>query len=187
MICDHDTLRGVDAMKSLLSSEDNLLLIPGIEILTDLGEVIGVWLDEMPPTNRFMDLIDYIRTHDGLVLIPHPFDKIRGKSFQLHSNHVEAIDAIEVLNSRCIIPFANKRAEQFADKFNLIQTAGSDAHFSLELGRAWLSFEGSTSEDFRKALKNHETTIGGKKSPFKTHLYTIKHRMNRSIFKWKGD
>ena len=141
MVCDHDTIKGILAMKSCLSSDDELLFIPGIEISTNFGEVIGAWLEVLPAKNDFYDVVNHIKDHDGLILIPHPYDKFRPKSFQLDDQFVEHIDAIEVFNSRCILPMGNKRALQFAKTHSLIQTAGSDAHFSVELGRAWTSFK----------------------------------------------
>jgi hypothetical protein len=46
------------------------------------------------------------------------------------------VDAIEVFNARCISPDFNRQASEFAEKYSLLGTVGSDAHGAYELGRA---------------------------------------------------
>ena len=185
MICDHDTVKGAIAFKKLLSPDQSFIFIPGIEILTNRGEIIGAWIEENLTTHDFPDVAEEIRERGGMVIVPHPFDKIRGKVFKIEKKDLRYIDAIEVFNSRCIIPNANTKAAQFSDKYSLLQTAGSDAHFSPEVGNAWISFNGSTSLEFHHALKRGETTIGGKNAPLFVHLYTLNHRVKRYLHESK--
>jgi predicted metal-dependent phosphoesterase TrpH len=51
------------------------------------------------------------------------------------------VDAVEVFNSRCWSPEFNDQAQQFAEEHDIPGTVGSDAHATLELGRALLLLE----------------------------------------------
>ena len=181
MICDHDTVKGAMAFKSILSPNEELIFIPGIEVLTNRGEIIGAWIEEELSTFDFPHVAEEIREKGGMVIAPHPYDKYRGKRFRLTETDLPYIDAIEVFNSRCVFPRANKKAAQFAEKYSLMQTAGSDAHFAPEVGKSWISFNGSTTEEFQQALKKGDTTITGKRMPLSVLLYIFNHRV-KGIF-----
>lgn len=179
MICDHNTIAGASAFKANLSPNTDFIFIPGIEVLTNRGEIIGAWVEENLSTSNFPEVAEEIKEHGGIVIIPHPYDVIRGKRFRVTESDLPFIDAIEVFNSRCILPRANKKALQLAERYSLKQTAGSDAHFAPEIGQAWISFNGSTVEEFRQSLMKGETMVEGRRSPFSVHLHTINHRLKR--------
>lgn len=181
MICDHNTIKGALAFKELLLDNEEFIFIPGIEVLTNRGEIIGAWLEEELTSFEFPAVAQEIRELGGLVVIPHPFDIIRGKRFRVTEADLPYIDAIEVFNSRCILPRANRNAVRLAEKYSLRKTAGSDAHFAPELGNAWLSFNGLTSDEFRKALMRGETTVEGKRAPLTVHFHTFNHRLKRAF------
>jgi predicted metal-dependent phosphoesterase TrpH len=73
------------------------------------------------------------------------------------------VDAVEVFNSRCLLPIFNKKAEAFAKEHCLLKTAGSDVHTLREVGWARMvmpEFEDAVS--FREALR--EVRIEGRRS-----------------------
>ncbi len=182
MICDHDTTKGASAFKEVLLSNEDFIFIPGIEISTNRGEIIGAWVEEELSTKNFPDVTEEIREQGGIVIVPHPYDTFRGKRFKIIEQDLPFIDAIEVYNSRCFLSKANKKAAQFAKKHSLKQTAGSDAHFAPEIGNAWISFNGSTAEEFRQALQKGEITIEGKRTPFSVLLYAFGHRVKKKLY-----
>jgi predicted metal-dependent phosphoesterase TrpH len=169
------------AFKEILSPNEEFIFVPGIEILTDRGEIIGAWIEDNLTTSHFPEVAEEIEEKGGMVVIPHPFDIIRGKRFRIDEADLPFIDAIEVFNSRCILPNANRKALQIAEKYSVIQTAGSDAHFAPEIGKAWIKFTGSSMDEFRESLQKGETTTNGKRSPFSLHLHTMKHRLSRTF------
>ncbi|MFX0084897.1 MAG: PHP domain-containing protein [Candidatus Hodarchaeota archaeon] len=181
MICDHDTIKGILAFKKILKSEDDFILIPGIEIATNRGEIIGAWIEEMPSSNEFPEVAEKIREQDGMVILPHPFDKMRRSVFKYREDDLRYIDAVEVLNSRCIWPNANKKALKFAKINSLLMSAGSDAHFASEIGNAWISFNGNTSEEMKRVFKLGKTIYGGKTAPFSLFFYMATHRVRRTL------
>ena len=65
--------------------------------------------------------------------------------------------AIEGFNARSLFKFENLKAQITAKEKNLSMTAGSDAHFKFEIGRAYTEFEGN----LRKAIKDKKTKIFG--------------------------
>ena len=54
----------------------------------------------------------------------------------------------------------NKKARLLAKRLNVAETAGSDTHFSWEIGRAYTVFN----KDLRKAIKNKTTKTQGSNS-----------------------
>ena len=179
MICDNNTIKGVSAFKRVLSPKEEFIFVPGIEISTNRGEIIGAWIEEDLSTSDFPDVAEEIREQGGMVIVPHPYDAFRGKKFKIKKTDLPFIDAIEVFNSRCFLSRANKKATQFAEKHSLKRTAGSDAHFAPEVGNAWISFNGSTAEEFQQVLKKGEITTAGKRTSLSILLYAFGHRVKR--------
>ena len=109
-------------------------MIPGEEVKTDnQGEVIGLFLqEEIPRGLSFADTIAAIRAQDGLVYLPHPFDRLHAipDARTLH-RHLADIDVFEVYNARLIRESFNDEALRFARKYDLTMGAGSDAHVLL--------------------------------------------------------
>ncbi len=181
MICDHDTNKGIIAFRKILKSEDDFILIPGIEITTNRGEIIGAWIDETPSSKEFPEVAEKIREQDGMVILPHPFDMMRRSVFKYREGDLRYIDAVEVLNSRCIWTNGNKKALKFAKMNSLLMSAGSDAHFAPEIGNAWISFNGNTSEEMKKIFKLGKTIFGGQTAPLSLLLHMATHRVRRTL------
>ena len=127
-------MEGFLALKNLIPKTDDFILIPGIEILTDRGDLIAAWIEDYPTTNHFLEVVESIKEQDGVVIVPHPFNPFRLSAFKPTTADSQYFDAIEVLNSRCVR--GNKKALKYAQKDNLLKYAGSDAHFDFEIGSA---------------------------------------------------
>src|SRR4029078_1353151 len=84
-----------------LARDRDLIVIPGEEVKTDgQGEVIGLFLkEEIPRGMSFEDTVAAIKAQDGLVYVPHPFDRMHSipKPSTLH-RHLADIDVFEVYN-----------------------------------------------------------------------------------------
>ena len=64
------------------------------------------------------------------------------------------VDAIETFNSRCMLPGLNGRAREFAERYGLAATVGSDAHTCWELGRSILLLpDFANADDLRQVLR----------------------------------
>jgi len=135
-VTDHNVFGG--ALEALDYARDReLTVIPGEEIKTDgQGEVIGLFLErEIPRGLSFADTIAAIREQDGLVYLPHPFDRMHAipDPKTLH-RHLADIDVFEVYNARLLFEAYNDEALRFAKKYNLTMGAGSDAHVLQGVG-----------------------------------------------------
>ena len=119
------------------SPAPRLIVIPGEEVKTDgQGEVIGLFLrEEIPRGMSFADTIAAIREQDGLVYVPHPFDRLHAiPSPETLHRHLPDIDVFEVYNARLLFESFNDEALRFARKYGLLAGAGSDAHVLQGVG-----------------------------------------------------
>lgn len=157
-VTDHNTTKGALETKKL-NKNKNFEVIIGEEIMTDKGEVIALYLKKEIKPGRFEDVIYEIKKQNAFAVIAHPFTIgiFRKKTKVDFSKIRKSIDGIETFNGRMIFSFSNKKAERVAEKLKITKTAGSDAHFAFEVGRAFTIFEG----DLRKAIKNRKTETEG--------------------------
>jgi predicted metal-dependent phosphoesterase TrpH len=90
------------------------------------------------------------------------------------SEHVESLDAIETVNSRCLRSKYNERATAFATEHDLPATGGSDAHFPRELGTAYTQVQANGNElvDVKDALLAGRTMSKGKRGSPLVHAGT---------------
>jgi predicted metal-dependent phosphoesterase TrpH len=155
-VTDHNAYGG--ALEALeLARGRALTVIPGEEIKTDAqGEVIGLFLsEEIPRGMSFADTVDAIRAQDGLVYLPHPFDRLHSiPDPATLQRHLADIDVFEVYNARLLFEGYNDEALRFATKYNLTMGAGSDAHVLQGVGTGALrmrAFDGP--EEFLLSLR----------------------------------
>ena len=174
-VCDHGTTEGAIKLQSIAPFK----VIVAEEILTPHGEIMGMFLKEtIPSLITPQEAIQRIREQDGLVCIPHPFDKFRSSAFQ--GINLEAIkkeiDIIEVHNGRTL-PFQNRKQPlEFAVKNNFRQSAGSDAHSIFEIGVSYVEMpDFDDKEGFLTALEEGKIT-NRSSSPF-VHFISVKNKM----------
>ena len=144
IITDHNTIGGALAAQSL----DPQLVIVGEEIMTTRGEILAAFVcEEIPKGLSPAETIQRLKDQGAFISVSHPFDEWRQGGWQ-EADLLEIlpkVDAIEVYNSRCMLPRFNRQARQFAEKHNIAGTVGSDAHAAFELGRSLMlldPFEG---------------------------------------------
>ncbi len=168
-ITDHNTIRGALEFAKKISIQ----AIPGEEIRTQAGEVIGLFLkEEIPPGLTLRQTIEKIKQQDGIVYLPHPFDEHRDSAVKLKDAEgiKTEIDVVEVFNSRTFNRKYNAMALEFARQNNIIVAAGSDAHHPLEIGNSYMRmnvFEGP--ESFLESLRIATYVV--RKCPFVLRLY----------------
>src|SRR5947199_320224 len=135
-VTDHNVFGGaLEAVDCARNRE--LIVIPGEEVKSDgQGEVIGLFLQrEIPRGLGFAETIEAIREQDGIVYVPHPFDRMHAipDPRTLHRNLAD-VDVFEVYNARLLFEGYNDEAMRFARKYNLTVGAGSDAHVLQGVG-----------------------------------------------------
>ncbi len=166
-ITDHNTIKG--GLKAKKYETEDFTVIVGSEISTERGEIIGLFLEKEVKSKDVQEVIFEIKDQNGIIIIPHPFDELRHSAFHPAEEDVEFIDCIEGFNSRCIHQKYNEKAAEFGTKHGLAITAGSDAHFSNEIGNAGIITE---TEDVKEALMKNDIKIFGKRSSLVNHVGT---------------
>lgn len=140
IITDHNSVAGARAAQAL----DPELVIVGEEIMTTKGEILAAFVtEEIPAKLSPQETIKRLRDQGAFISVSHPFDQFRSGGWQLADllEIAPLVDAIEVYNSRCMLPRFNRAARQFAEQHDLAGTVGSDAHAAFELGRSLLLLE----------------------------------------------
>lgn len=170
-LTDHDTTAGwEEAMK--VAEKLNAILILGEEIKTKrngktIGDILGLFLKKEIKSQEPFEVIKEIKTQGGIAIISHPFHFPENfkESLEKYKN---LIDGIEVFNARLPFSFQDKKSLEFAKKYNLAMTAGSDAHYYGGAGDAYvIASEAKNLEEFKKAILEKKTKTEGKKSsPF---------------------
>jgi len=154
IITDHNTIKGARAAQAM----DPQLVIVGEEIMTTRGEILAAFVqEEIPKGLSPAETIQRLKDQGAFISVSHPFDAWREGGWQ-EADLLEIlpyVDAIEVYNSRCMLPSFNRAARQFAEKHDIAGTVGSDAHAAFELGRSLMllpPFEGPL--EMRKVIRN---------------------------------
>jgi predicted metal-dependent phosphoesterase TrpH len=158
-VTDHNTIKG--GLEAKKYENNQIQVITGSEILTDRGEVIGIFLTEEIKSYIFVEVIEEIKNQNGIVVIPHPFDRLRHTSLFPSSEDAKFIDNVEVYNSRCVSQTYNDIAMRYAIDNNLNIIAGSDAHFENEIGNAGIK---TKTDNIKEAVFNGDFTVFGKRS-----------------------
>jgi predicted metal-dependent phosphoesterase TrpH len=140
VITDHNTVAGALLARQL----DPELVIVGEEIMTSRGEILAAYVQtEVPAGLSPCETIRRLKQQGAFISVSHPFDTFRAGHWDLSEllAIIPEVDAIETFNARCMLPYFNTRAQDFARQHALPGTMGSDAHAVLELGRALLYLE----------------------------------------------
>lgn len=189
-ITDHNTLKAYNILKRKNRNND-LLIIPGMEINTNIGEIISLFIETEIKTkdNNFFVLVEKIKENNGLIIIPHPFDILRKNRLKLTllSDNVikKYIDGIEIINSRIIFKRCIEEARVFNNKYHLFETGGSDAHTKNEIGKAYTIIENTSNlsiESVRNSLITHKSMSEGNLSPAYVHMFSIMNKLRKGLY-----
>ncbi|MBW1710701.1 MAG: PHP domain-containing protein [Deltaproteobacteria bacterium] len=186
-ITEHNQIWDRKAIKRL-QVEHNFLVIGGVEVSTDYGEILAFGLDR-PVLNVFKacDLKKMVNEAGGAMVLAHPFrfepDIVGAYS---HVNSVESpdlpeeigavlerpvfqlVDAVEVYNGRSGMQERDFTA-MIAEKLKMKGTGGSDAHATLAVGSCYTIFENE--------IKNERDLI---KQIKKGRIHGVDRRWNNS-------
>ncbi|MHA1342621.1 MAG: PHP domain-containing protein [Promethearchaeota archaeon] len=189
-ITDHATLKAYKIIKKK-AIQYNLVIIPGMEINTHIGEVIGIFIENEINTkdNNFFTIVNKIRDNNGLVVIPHPFDFLRNNRLKMDlisDNIIEKyIDGIEIVNSRIILKKCVRKALKFNQKHHLFETGGSDAHTIKEIGNGYTLFKELSEKHYdtikESFIAKKSKSMGVLSSPL-VHFITIMNKLKKGLY-----
>ncbi|MEW6748138.1 MAG: PHP-associated domain-containing protein [Candidatus Micrarchaeota archaeon] len=147
-IADHDTTSGHAEMRSLGAP-----FIPGQEVTTDKGHLIGLYLsEEVPKGAAFLEAIDKIKEQGALAYLPHMYDRGRAKA-RPSDDEASKADIIEIFNARCMKEEYNEKAMAFAKEHNKPMGTGTDSHFLFEFGTTYTELPDFDIENPKALLK----------------------------------
>lgn len=179
-ITDHSRIDFATQAKAVLGDR----IIVGEEIMTNLGEIVGLFLDK--PIKSGMspeDTIAAIREQNGIVYIPHPFESIRKG---LHPATLELIqndiDILEVCNGRAFLQNRSQQALVWAKLNKVAAAASSDAHGMVGLGRTFTTLaQVPTRDTITTLLKTG--TLQTKRPKVRGLLYPKYNKVRKTITK----
>lgn len=159
-VCDHDM-----TLTEVPETED-FLIIPGVEVSTQFGHLLGLFLTEPVETRDFFEAAAAIHGQGGLAVLAHPFERSRDAGRFLKA--IPLLDGMEVFNSRADrkIHNANALAREFAQARGLRPFGGSDAHCPPEVGNGFTTIEADalTLEAVKAALLRGGACVSGRRS-----------------------
>ena len=158
-VTDHDTVEGARR----IAKEQDLLIIPGIEVSSQHGHILGLNITEpIQPKLGVAETAERIQLLGGLAVIAHPAVIIKGLGARIDTS--SRIDAIEVINAAAI-PFylSIYSSRRLALRLRLPQTAGSDSHYPNEIGSAYTIVDADPNpDDVMEAIRKGRTEPRGK-------------------------
>jgi len=165
-VTDHDRIDG--ALK--IAKETDFPIIPGIEVSSLNGHVVGLNLQEpIPKKLNVSETVDKIHEKGGLAVACHPVAFMKGS---VGRNANARFDAVEVINASAIpFGYSVKYGEKIASTLGISRVAGSDAHYGPEIGCAYTLVDaGLQVEEIIKALSKGLCQPFGKAIPLATRL-----------------
>jgi len=168
-ITDHNTIKGaLDASKL----NNSIYIIIGSEIKTEIGDIICLFLNEEITYKSFDEVVDEIKSQDGLVVLPHPYKK----NIDIPNELLKKVDLIETLNGR-LSPELNYKAQSLAKNKGMPIIGGSDAHISKSIGSVKTIFNCEKHaiqnvEDIKRLLLKGDVKVVGRESPRYVHYFS---------------
>lgn len=146
-----------------------MLIIPGIEVSSLEGHIIGLNIQETVPKNLTAEeTVERIHSLGGLAIACHPKALFKS-SLGWKANW---IDAVEVVNASAF-PFkrSTRQALEIAKNLGVPHVGGSDAHHAPEIGSAYTLVDAELDcEEVVKAISKGLCEPFGKAIPLGTRL-----------------
>ncbi len=190
-ITDHDEIKGaLEAV--LLASYYGIEVIPGIEISTKDGHLLGLFVNKkISPGLSLIETLIQIGDLGGIAIAAHPsangMKSLNPSIINKALNHPRAgktLLGLEVFNASLVHMHSNSLAKELANQLPIAAVGNSDAHLLWLIGKGATSFPGTTSFDLRFALENRLTkVIYGKR---KSNLAMIPHWLVRKSLRRAG-
>ncbi len=154
-ITDHNTLEGYGHVRRFAAAYPDVVIIPGVEVGTMLGDVIVLGVTEKPAYwSSVESVVDFAKARSGVLVVPHPY---RGGGIRDAAKKIpNGLGAIEVLNPDSTDE-ENKMADTLAKTINLPGVGGSDAHHIHQMWKAYTEVDSEPNVDsILKAIKNNK-------------------------------
>jgi predicted metal-dependent phosphoesterase TrpH len=144
-----------------------LICIPGVEISTRAGHLLGIGVNTRPPAGLpFAETVSRVRRAGGIAVVPHPFQRSRDG---VSAASISDCDGVEVFNAHSLTGLRNLQAARFARHAGYPKFAGSDAHRAGAVGFACtevgVDTPTPTRRDVLKAMRDGRVSPVGSRIP----------------------
>jgi predicted metal-dependent phosphoesterase TrpH len=178
-VTDHDRIDGAKE----IARGTNFLIIPGTEVSSRNGHIIGLNVQEPIPKGLSPDeTVEKIHGAGGVAVACHPFALFKGSL----GKHVSAkFDAVETINSQAF-PFNRcvRRATQIAESLRLPRVAGTDAHYGPAIGYAYTLIDAEPSiEAITRAIVSGQCQPFGRSVPLTLTLERQAQYLKKRLFR----
>jgi predicted metal-dependent phosphoesterase TrpH len=178
-ITDHDRIDFAVGLQKALGSE---FIIVGEEITTSQGEIIGLYLKETVKQGMTAaDTVEAIHAQNGLVYIPHPFEKMRkGLTSEVLQEIADKVDIMETNNGRALGSKHSISAQTWAVRNKVQAAASSDAHGLAGVGHTYTKL---LNRPTRISLLSElgEAVYVHKRPPIRSLLYPKYNRLKNTL------
>lgn len=190
-ITDHDEVRGaLEAMELVERMRYRVQVVPGVEVSTRSGHLIGLFIEKRPPMLKSLEYtVEAIHALGGVCIVPHPFSWLTmsvGEKRLLRMQRDRAdmlyIDGLETFNPTYAGRVTCKAAQRLnCEDLRLAETGGSDAHHAILVGTGRTLFPGRTAADLRKAIEERTTKSTGRHWTVSDHLHGVAGQQWRAM------
>jgi hypothetical protein len=174
-VTDHNQVEG--ALK--IAKETDFLIIPGTEVSSLNGHIVGLNVSERIPKGLGADeTVDRIHRAGGIAIACHPFALFKGSVGEHASGK---FNAVETINASAF-PFspATRKANQLAERLRLPKVGGTDAHYGPVIGQAYTVIDAEANvEAIVKAIAQ------GRCEPAGSAMSLFMRLENQGRFFWK--
>lgn len=167
-ITDHNIFEESIGIEMLNIKNKKPLIIRGVELATDNGELLiyglkkNFWKEIIPDMRVLPSaekVISAVKNFNGVCIWAHPFRKHNVLHYNIDYKRFKDVSIIESLNGHNN-DAENNMADDYAKENGFKTTGGSDAHSVSEIGKKLTLFKNNiqTEEEFLLALKDSEYT-----------------------------
>lgn len=159
----HLGLRGIaftdhDRLTRITSPVPELVLVPGVELSTDWGDLIALGIAELPRDGLSVpDIVENIHKQGGVAIIPHPFTStplpyaMNDRVYEI----IGIVDGLEVTSPKSAVD--NKKARLLVEARAKSPIGGSDAHSPEMIGTGLTVCESDSVEGLLEAISDGMT------------------------------
>ena len=174
-ITDHEDVRGGLIAQELAAKHNYRFdVVPGAEITSREGHLLALFIEQTPKIFQSLEqTLEAIHKQKGLAIAPHPLSWLTRSIGKKSIDNIVAqgeigimFDGIETANASLAGQITAKQV-QLLNKttWQLPELGVSDGHHLIQIGSAWTSFTGTTSNDLKKAITANTTVAQEGKKP----------------------
>ncbi len=131
-----------------MAAASGIIVIPGMEITTELGHILAFGIDRyFPEMARMAQLSKISKSEGGVLVLAHPYRSSVYSKYWVNSDKSYRdvafdfdVHGVEIFNGRGS-ETENRFSAHVANALQLPGTGGSDAHHLAEIGRCVTNFE----------------------------------------------